>query len=441
MAKLNLDRIKAHNREVSAGGVGKEKTVDIIDTVTEELPVFSKQVMETRRGELVDPKTHERQKPKDISLARAIELFFGITEPKVSPTALNPQQLAVDRDRRIVNRFMEQIGIYSDDDSLFAVGRKLGFDNLNKSAVENLLVDHGNFNNPVNTGNINSNYHFIIPELITNAIRLGYQASAMHGSWISGVQNVSQQKMTAPQIKRGEAVPVEINEGADIPMGSLQFGQKDVKVYKVGVGIALTDELILESTINMLNLFLSQYGIDMSISSDVRAINVLVNGEQADNSESAPVIGIDNTTNGLSPIDIDRVTTRMARLGMGANRMIGSEGDAYLDLNAAITTRPRLKLSDYAQRPLDVNSVPADHILLLNSQNAMVKLGYRSMLTERRRNPRNQTEELFISDWLGFMIVRRDARVLMNKSVTFAANPFPNYMDIDARITQDFASF
>ncbi len=60
------------------------------------------------------------------------------------------------------------------------------------------------------------------------------------------------------------------------------------------------------------------------------------------------------------------------------------------------------------------------------------------MMTERRRNIRNQTEELFVSDWINFAIVKRDARIAEDKDWTFAAHPFPAYMDIDARLAENF---
>ena len=48
---------------------------------------------------------------------------------------------------------------------------------------------------------------------------------------------------------------------------------------------------------------------------------------------------------------------------------------------------------------------------------------------------------MFVSNHFGFAVLRRDARVILDNTLTFAANPFPAYMDIDARLAQAFSEY
>jgi hypothetical protein len=185
---------------------------------------------------------------------------------------------------------------------------------------------------------------------------------------------------------------------------------------------------------------LQEVGSDMSIGADTLAVSILVNGEQTDGSESAPVIGAEAAA-ALAPKDLRRIRSRMGRLKNTVTRAIMSEDDTLLDLNASNTSREEKTPAEYLGVPVDNWVLPPGQSLYLNSRNTMVKLTYRGLLTERRRNPQKQEEELFISDWIGFAIIRRDGRVILDKDVTFASTPFPSYMDIDARINQAFNEF
>ncbi len=134
----------------------------------------------------------------------------------------------------------------------------------------------------------------------------------------------------------------------------------------------------------------------------------------------------------------------MTRLGIPAGRVLSGEEDGIditsiaqfegtqLGPNKLTSIRSIIGVPEVFD--VDTYVLPTDQVMFLNAARAMVKLQYRGMMTERRRNPKNQTEELYISDWINFAIVKRDARILVDKSISFSGNGFPAYMDIDTRI-------
>jgi hypothetical protein len=414
---LELDRVQKHFKEKTARGVGLEKETDVRETLEKDLPKLAKEIALTRRGQLQDKKGNTIA-PYDVTFDEALKLFYAID----------------------TKTYLKALGIYSQSDKVYTMAQKFGLDHLSKATFEDLMIGHSSFGLPAATSDINSDYRFIIPEIAGQAIRTGYLHAAAHGNWIATTQNLAQQELTMPQILRGDAMPTIVNEGGNIPMGSLSFGKKKVNTFKIGTGFSVTDELLLASTLDLFFIFLQEVGSDMAIGADTLAVSTLVNGEQADGSESAPVIGA-GSVNTLGTLDLRRIRARLGRLKTAINRAIMSEDDSLSDLNASNTSREEKSPAEYLGIPVDEWVLPPDQSLYLNSRAAMAKLSYRGLLTERRRNPQKQEEELFISDWIGFAIIKRDARVILDKSVTFDSTPFPAYMDIDARINQAFKEF
>ena len=424
--KMNFDKIQAHNKEVMSGGHMTE-TKEIKESVQtfyqEQFPDLVKQILKTRKGLSQDQ--YGRKLPAyDISFNQALIFTYGVD----------------------LKTYLKQREVFTGSDTLSTAARRFGNDNLTLASLEGALIQHSQFDGLNNTGDISSEWRFIIPELILSAIRIDYEGMSYHNNWIATTQTIANKEVTMPNIIRGNAVPRKIGEAESIPFGTVKFQQKKTKVSKIGIGFKITDELIEESSIDMLFTFLGEVGIDMSIGTDSEALNVLINGEQSDLSENAPVIGVD-TVSSLVYKDIRRPFARMERLKRPATRILYGEEDG-LDISvleqfrgfAGGTKQGTISgiMGKIMSLTEDIFVMPANQIMLLSSSRCMVKFKYKGMKIEQRRNPQNQETELFVSDFIGFAIIRRDARVIVDKSLAFASNGFPAYMDIDARIAETF---
>lgn len=425
----NFSSFRKHNLEVSKGGIGLQKPNDMRETLEDILPKFCQQLVQIRKG--IDEKG-AKTKPYDLSIDEAVRASFGMKDHKQMLTTL---------------------GIRPGTHTLADLAKVFGKELTGKTAMENLLVDHGamEFANgsPMGSNDIDATFRFIIPEVFTNAIRTGYVHASMSQNWIASTIGMSQETLTMPMILRGDGMPSRVNEGANIPMGSIAFGKKSVNIFKIGTGFSITDELVMWSQLDLLYIFLQEVGNDMAIGQDNIAMSCLINGEQASLAESAPVVGVIATASGFTYKDLKKVFTRMTRLNTPADRLITGEDDGIditgIDRFEGFQGQTKLaSVRSIIGVPEsfvnDVYVMPASQIMFLNSKRAMVKLTMRGLMTERRRNPRNQTEELFISDWINFAIIKRDARVIQDKSVTIGASPFPAYMDVDARINNAYGN-
>lgn len=411
--------IREHNAHVMDNKNGTLDPSEVRDFYQNSFSDLVKSIQLTRVGGIEDAKGNKLP-AYDLSLGEAVTRSYGVSKEV----------------------YFRQMGIDTGSLTLEALGQHFGAGHLNDNDVDQLLIDHSKFAS--STDQVPSGYRFIIPELIMDSVRVGYEGGSLHNNWISSTNKVSQQDFKMPQIHRGNMTPRRIGEAESIPFGSLKFGQKSASTFKIGMGFKITDELVRSSTINMLSESLREVGIDMSIGADVEAMNILINGEQSDGSESAPVIGVENTVVGVAYHDLLRATTQAAYLKRTPSRMI-TDVDEGININLlpefkgynGQTQLSKLNglvgiVKNYEH---DLWPMPPDQVMLLHPQGAMMKFEWIGMKVETRRNPQTQQEELFISQYLGYAIKGRDSRIIIDGSIPFASNGFPSYMDVDSRIS------
>jgi hypothetical protein len=298
---------------------------------------------------------------------------------------------------------------------------------------------------------------WLVPEIIRDAIRLGLRKNPIWQDLIASEQTIAQPQIQVPHWNMSDATPRWVGEGETIPKGAVSFGQKTLKVRKLGRAINITYEVAQYVTVNIVSIFLSDFGVKFNLGIDSLLIDTLINGEQADNSESAPVVGIG--TAGLTNFvykDLLRVWIRMARIGRTPYGIIGGEDAALkvLDLaefkqgvvggtNAAgVAPNNRLDLKTPIPNSSAYyihGSVPADKQIIIDRSSAVIKYNAQPLLVENDKIVSNQTLETYCSLTTGFGILYRDARVVIDASLAFSGNGFPTYMNVDAQENVDFS--
>ena len=289
---------------------------------------------------------------------------------------------------------------------------------------------------------------WLVPEIIREAIRLGLRKSAIWPDLVAMEETIKQTTATIPHINMSDAAPKYVEEGETIPLGDISYGQKDFKIRKIGRGIKTTYEVMNYCSINVVSIFLQDFGIRLGQRMDALLIDTLINGEQTNGSESAPVIGV-ATLNTVTYKDMLKIWIRMSRIGKLPKAIIGGEDAALavLDLpefktNINGTTAPAGVPTNSAlslKTPIPKNSnyyihgaVPADQQIIVDPSSAIVKYNAQPLLVESDKIVSNQTMSTYASLTTGFGILFRDARVVLDSSVLFTNSGFPAYMDVDA---------
>jgi hypothetical protein len=280
-----------------------------------------------------------------------------------------------------------------------------------------------------------SAYRWLIPEIYREALRLGLRKSPIYPSLIAGEQGVAQTKITMPAINMSEATPARVGVAETIPIGNVSFDQKTVSIYKIGRGIKVPDEVRNYVALNLVSIFLQDFGVKLAMGLDALAINTMLNGDQADGSDSIATVGVANTTDGLVYKDLLKVWVRGARLGKTFTTMVSGEAMAIDILDLLTTTRVfgTARANVNIKTPIPQNSdlfihgnVATNKVIIVDKSDALIKLNAQPLLVETERIVSNQTEETYASLTTGFATIFRDSRIVLDRSVT---TDFPTWMD------------
>jgi hypothetical protein len=291
-------------------------------------------------------------------------------------------------------------------------------------------------------------YRWLVTEIIREAVRLGLRKSPIYSKLIAGEETVNQPSVTMPFVNMSDAMPTIINEGETIPTGSVSFGQKSVKLFPVATGLKITDEVKQYVAINVLSLYLQDVGVKLNTALDALAIQTLINGDQKDGSESAPVIGV-NTIGKFEYIDLLTAWLRMGSIGRTPAGIISNEGPAK-----EILMLPEFKGFNGQNKLGNLNiDVPipqnqsywlngvmpsTNQVMLIDTSAALIKLNASALKVESERIAERRIDGTFVNITTGFSSMFRDARVILDKSVAFSAQGFPSYMDLAALQRETF---
>lgn len=282
---------------------------------------------------------------------------------------------------------------------------------------------------------------WIVPEIIRAAITTGLRQAPFYPNIIAGDQPIAGLSAIMPYINMSDAAPARVNEAETIPLGTISYGQKSVNIFKIGKGIKITDEVKNYVSLDVMAIFLRDFGIQLGYAMDNLAIDTVINGDKIDGSESAPVIGVKDTTKGIQYRDMLRIWIRGNRFGRNFNNLIGGEDQALdiLDLpefknRQSGTTQATLNVKTPVPNSADFyihGGVPESDLLLVDRSAAMIKLTAQPLMLESERIVSNQTEAIYASLTTGFSKMYRDAAVLLDATKEFTTHGFPAYMNPD----------
>ena len=289
------------------------------------------------------------------------------------------------------------------------------------------------------------NYRWLVPEIIRNAINLGIKEAPFYPNLIASEQSVNGLSVIMPIVNPSDASPARVNEAETIPVGDVSFGQKTVRIFKIGRGFKITDEVKNYVSLDVLSIFLRDFGVQLGYAMDSLGMSVLTNGNASDGSESAPVIGVTDITDGIQYKDLLRIWIRGSRLGRNFANMVGGEAEALkvLDLNEFKLRQqgtPQTTLNLKTPVPSQANffihpGVDANQVMLVDPRFAMIKLNAQSLMLESERIVSNQTEATYASLTTGFSKMYQDAAILVDASKAFESYGFPTWMNVDQAIS------
>lgn len=283
---------------------------------------------------------------------------------------------------------------------------------------------------------------WLVPEILRDAIRLGLRKKPIYTDLIREEINVSSPNIIMPYIDFTAANVKKIEEAETIPVGTITFQDKTIRQYTLATGINVTDKVLRYCTLDLLSIQLEDVGIRIGQAADKLMFDVLINGDQEDGSEAAAVVGVAATGDGITYADIVEALLRMGNIGRTPsfllsrltnmkNIMLLPEFKSYPYGKALIDLMGDMKMPQTLQRRTNGN-IGANHLIMVDTDRALLKFNSIPLRVDRERIVRNQIEASYVTVTTGFSNINRDGRLILDKSVTIGAAPYPSWMDAEA---------
>lgn len=290
------------------------------------------------------------------------------------------------------------------------------------------------------TGEQVGGQRFVSPEVFIDPVMRGAVQSTFYPDLVVREETVAQPQVVIPRINLADAVLKDSGEAATIEEGSISYDTKTVTIKKKAREIKITYEAIQFSSLSLVQLFMEDVGRILGHTLNGMAIEAIILGDQSDLSEAAAVVGVEDTTKGIQWFDIARAAIQFGLLGRNGMQAIGNATSAlnYLDLpevkNKQFPGAPLLAtmLKSIMTMPEELyvsTKVPASQIVIQDPSTSLVQLTAIPLMVETERIISKQIVGSAVSIYTGFAKLQRNASLVMDGSISFAANGFPVFMN------------
>jgi hypothetical protein len=296
---------------------------------------------------------------------------------------------------------------------------------------------------------------YLFPEVFRDAIIRGLQYAPFYPKLVTGEETINSTGITMPFMDwrttplgttdRGVYQMRDVHEGATITEAELVvYTEKQVNIKKIARGLKQSYESIMFTPINLATVYFEELGVVMGADLDRSLINVLINGDQADNSQSAFVIGA-TTASTLTFTDIARAWIRFKRIFRTSTVMLTSEADAIMVMMMEQFLRkyyPGAQAVGFPSAPSGVtinvttplpntqdiyvhDAIPTGKLVMVDITKAAVQLTAMPLLLETDKIIARQMNETFVSIITGFANIFRDGRLVLDYTTSLSTNPGP----------------
>lgn len=283
---------------------------------------------------------------------------------------------------------------------------------------------------------------YVTPEIILSPIQTGIVQAAFYDRLIAMTESVNSDSVTLPRIKLPDAKMEKGTEMAKANRGTITSDKKKVSFEKTQRALEISYEAVRRQTIAFVQIYFEYLGMIMASDLNRDLVTVSINGDQADGSESAAVIGIKDTAAGFKYADLVRAFTRMSLMGQTPDAIIASEETAnqWLEMpevkNRQNSGGQILNLRLQTPIPSELAmfiapNMPTSQIELVNTSTAFAELVEQPLMIETDKFINGQFYESVASAYIGFMNILRHGRLIIDTSLQInfgtGANYFPSW--------------
>ena len=267
------------------------------------------------------------------------------------------------------------------------------------------------------------NAKWLFPDIVREAVIAGMKRKPVYPELIVRDEKIEGTAYDVPYVDESESEEElrTVAEGAAIPESELTYGDRVVRLGKVGRGVIASYEVIRRMSVDMLRVHLQRIGERLGRALDGYLVYVLVAGDASGKTAPTPI-----ETEATSWAYGDLVTAFM-KLSI-ENYFTPTHMLANAALTKTILGFEELRdaaLFDFAKTgnlptPLGVRLVPMedqpqDTLTVLDAGYAVQKLTEQDLLVESDKLINQQWDRTYLTVVTTFAILYNDARVVMTK--------------------------
>lgn len=265
---------------------------------------------------------------------------------------------------------------------------------------------------------------WLFPDIVRDAVLTGMRQKPAYPELIVRDEKIDGTAYDVPYVVESEdAVALHsVSEGAAIPESEITYGDRVVRLSKLGRGVIASYEVIRRMSMDMLRVHLTRMGEGLGVYLDARLAHVLVEGDSS-GSGTAPVTLNTATSGAWAYADLVAAFLKLKT----EHSFTPSHMLADADTTAALLEVSEIadsQLFDFAKTgnlptPLGVKLVPmthhpADKVTVLDAGYAVEKLTEQDLLVESDKLINQQWDRTYLTVVTDFAVVYEKARVVLN---------------------------
>lgn len=383
----------------------------------------------------MDRRRNNKQRPEDIGL----RAFMAETYQDSNGNPLGPEhlysELGIDPRYSTVKELMDDPDTAYLMPEIIRDGIRMG---MGLAQRERLATMRENLASLAPVTADGGRQRFMSPEVFLDPVMLGAVEATWYPDLIIREEPVSQPTVTMPLIDLSDAKLKDSGEAVTIEEGTVTYDSKEVKLKKKARGLKTTYESIMFNSLSLAQIFFIDLGRMLGQQLNGMAVDTIVDGDQADLSENAAVIGVEDTEAGITWRDLARVAIQLSLLGRNGMQAIGNATTAldYIDLDevkqqffGSAILQTKLKTPLTMPETLYVSTkVPASQLVINDPSLSLVQLTAMPLMLETEKIVSKQLNGTYASIFTGFAKVMRTASLVIDGSISYTGHEFPAWM-------------
>ena len=266
------------------------------------------------------------------------------------------------------------------------------------------------------------NAKWLFPDIVREAVISGMKRKPVYRSLIVGDEKIDGTAYDMPYVVESEAESEmrAIAEGAAIPESELTYGDRIIRLTKVGRGVIASYEAVRRMSVDMLRVHLQRIGERLGRCLDARLATVLISGDgSADtaavtvNTATAGTWAYADLVNGFLKLTLDHYFTPTHMLANSELCKAILDMDEFKDAALFNFAKTGEFPTPLGMRLVPMEDQPADKLTILDAGYAVQKLTEQDLLVESDKLINQQWDRTYLTVVTNFGIVYPKARVVV----------------------------